>query len=136
MIYFKKGGHVLYNVYKSEFTPDFIYKKIVERLFALLKLTYRSPCFLSFFIKFFLLPCLRFNKNKSLIYISTAKFSQQDLTPTLLVPFLHIPNIIIIQINISSPLLFQRGAPAATKQSGSGHRVISSGHQIQTKTSL
>ena len=47
-------------LYKSEFIPDFIYKKIVEKLFALLKLT-GPPAFYRFH-KVFLLPCLRLKK--------------------------------------------------------------------------
>ena len=94
-------------LYKSEFIPDFIYKKIVERLLPFWNLLTGTPAFYRFH-KVFLLPCLRF-KNKSLIYIRTTKFSHQDLTPTLLVPFLHIPNIIIIQINIIPLLSCFRG---------------------------
>ena len=47
-------------LYKSEFIPDFIFKKI-EMAFALLKLTYRSPAFYRFH-KVFLPPCLRLKK--------------------------------------------------------------------------
>ena len=51
-------------LYKSEFIPDFIFKKI-EMAFALLKLTYRSPAFYRFH-KVFLLPCLRLKKTNPL----------------------------------------------------------------------